>query len=230
MNSSFPTQGPPLSFTRKSTVQAPYTPTALTHHHPNPLYITRGFSAHLGEVSSSLHAPTNPTSSASQPWSQRGEQLEFSWALGDPFGEDVWAFVKSRLGTLKDAHEFAQRIAWSWGTWRRYRRGRRTETPGMQVSGPNEEGEAGGQGTQDRRSSWSWRWLVLPHGKALIKEPYLNVCYYLHTWFSVPKIHYLEKSDSYISWQQIVFIWKHLKTSAEKFSAHWSSGFLAGSL
>lgn len=186
MASSFPIQRPPLSFTDQKEHNprsyVPHSAAATTQIHLVP----PGASVDpWGEASSPPRALMSPASSASQSCAHRGEQLGFSWALGDPFGEDVWAVVKSRLGAWKQALTFVQGILWSWRTWRGCSSGgrRRTETPSVQVPWPSEKRAAGGQGTQGRGSSWSWSWssVVLPRYKTLIKEPYLNVFNYLNT-------------------------------------------------
>lgn len=110
----------------------------------------------------------------------RGEQLEFRWGSGDPFGEDAWAAIKSRLGAWKQAHTFSQGIPWSPRAWSGCGSGggRRTEASGLQVVQPSEAVVAGGWGTQTGGSSHPALRVVLPHCKTLIRnhnEMYLTI-------------------------------------------------------
>lgn len=86
----------------KVPMSPPFQPTTTQIH-----LISQGASVHSGEKP--VHIPM--LWSHSPQWcplaySRRGEQLEFKWGSGDPFGEDVWAAIKSRLGAWKQALHF----------------------------------------------------------------------------------------------------------------------------
>lgn len=158
MSSSFPTQGPPLSFTAQEECKprSLCSPASTHHHHPDPLGTPRGLSAHLGGSQATSPCPAYTPNSAPQPCSHRGSNSSSAEPVVIHLGKmPEWA-SKAGLELERQPVNF-YRENWGWGEKQE------GGAPGGRCPGPMR-----GMAPRALRPE-------LPHCKPLLKEPYLKV-------------------------------------------------------